>query len=259
MDSDRLLATPFGEFSGASFVVTGASSGIGRQVAIDLSRLGARVALIARNPERLALTRSLMDDPARHREYSFDLTRTEETAGLLQEINAEFGPLSGLVYCAGVSPILPLRLLRYEHFDRTMRVNLYSFVEMVRAYAARTAGNRGAIVGISSSAANMGEKGQSIYAASKAAMDAAVHCLAQELAERQLRINTLRPGLILTEMTESFQARSGGNDFLAEQTARQLLGLGKPEDVSRFAIFLLSSLAGFCTGRSYQVDGGRLR
>lgn len=258
MNPDRNVTDFTPDLVDSKILVTGASSGIGKRIATDLAALGAQVALVGRNTQAMKETIRSMNAPGRHRYYEFDLQQTEDAAALVREINADFGRLSGFVYSAGVEAIVPLRMLSYTRFDHAMRVNLYSFIEMVKAYAEKQAGNSGSIVGISSSAADLGGKGQTIYAATKAAMDAAIRCLAQELVDRDIRINTIQPGVILTEMTQKVQKRLG-ESFLAEQTAKQLLGLGKPEDISRFAIFLLSSLAGFCTGRTYQVDGGRLR
>ncbi len=244
------------EFAGKRIIVTGSSSGIGRKIAIDLSKQGAELVLIGRNLDRLKETLSAMNEPNIHQMVEFDLHNTEAICGMFKDLCCDQKPFSGLVYSAGVSPILPLRMIDYKVLDTTMRINFYSFIDMVRQYSSSKYKNTGSIVGISSTAASMGEKGQTVYAASKSAMDSSAICMSQELSSKGIRINTIRPGLIVTEMTESFAAKSG-REFLANQERKQILGLGSTTDISNFAMFLLSSMSGFCTGRSYYADGGR--
>lgn len=246
------------DFENKRIIVTGASSGIGKKISIELSRLGATVVLIGRNKERLADTLREMHMPDEHEIVEFDLHNTEGIPGMFDSLCKNKKPFSGLVYSAGISPILPLRMIDYKALDSTMRINYYSFVEMVKQFSSSKYKNSGSIVGISSTASSMGEKGQIVYASSKGAMDSAIVCMAQELSSKGIRINNIRPGLILTEMTERFASKSG-SDFMKKQEGKQILGLGKPHYISNFAIFLLSELSAFCTGRSYYVDGGRFQ
>lgn len=245
-------------FKNKSFLLTGATSGIGRAVAMLLSELGASLILIGRDELKLEKTCSELINPNNHRLVKFDLKNTENVASLMKGIQADIGNISGIVYSCGISPILPLRSISYTKLDEVMRVNLYSFIEMVKIYSLREYMNNGSIVAISSTASTMPEKGQTIYSASKAALDVAVMCLSQELCNRKIRINTIRPGLIESEMTEKFSQVSGP-DFLETQKSKQLLGLGKPSDIANFVAFLLSDFSSFCTGRSYYADGGRFQ
>ncbi len=244
-------------FKGKVFIITGASSGIGRSVALLLNFLGANIALIGRNIETLQVARDSCAHSERCQLYEFDLFNCEKIDILMNRIYDENGPLSGMVYSSGISPISPLRGTKYNRWDEVMRVNLYSFAEMVKCYSSRRYLNNGSIVAISSTAAKMPEKGQIMYAASKAALNATVTTAAHELSEKNIRINAVMPGLVKTEMTEKFAA-IGPNDFLQVQKAKQLLGLGTPHDIANFVIFLLSNMSAFCTGRSYYADGGRI-
>lgn len=244
-------------FQGKAFIVTGASSGIGRSVVHLLNSLGADLALIGRNKTTLKATRDSSTHPERCQLYEFDLLHYENIDALIKQICDDMGPLAGMVYSSGISPISPLRGTKYSRWDEVMRINLYSFIEMLKCYSSRRYYNVGSIVAISSTAATMPEKGQIMYAASKAALNAAVSATAHELSEKNIRINAVMPGLIKTEMTEKF-ATIGPDNFLQAQEAKQLLGLGSPPDIANFVIFLLSSMSAFCTGRSYYADGGRI-
>ena len=245
-------------FAGKSYIITGASSGIGRSVATLLSKMEARLILIGRDELKLEKMCATLDHPHKHKIVKFDLLETEKVASMMQFIHEEIDKISGLVYSSGISPILPLRSTSYAKFDEVMRVNLYSFVEMVKVYSSRKYMNSGSIVGISSTAATMPEKGQTLYSSSKAALDSSVMSLAQELYDRNIRINSIRPGLIETEMTLRF-SKSSGESFLDNQRSKQILGLGKPSDIANFVAFLLSDMSSFCTGRSYYADGGRFQ
>jgi len=246
----------FDEFNGKSYLVTGGSSGIGRDTAVLLSNLGANVAILGTNEASLQETVSLMAVTSHSKYYVFDLHNTDKIEMLMLQIYEDYGVLSGIVHSAGISPIKPFRNLKSSDYDRVMRVNFYSFLELVRVFVYKKISDGGVIVGISSTASSMGEKGQTIYSASKAAMDGSIKTIAQEISPRGYRINTLRPGLITTNMTEMFSEKNP--EFMATQTTKQLLGLGEVRDVANFAIFLLSSMSKFCTGRSYYVDGGRI-
>ena len=246
----------FDEFKGKSYIVTGGSSGIGRDIAILLSNLGANVAILGTNKTGLEKTISLMAATSYNKYYIFDLHDTDEIEELMFQIYEDFGVFSGIVHSAGISPIKPLRNLKAGDYDRVMRVNFYSFLELVRVFVYKKISDGGVIVGISSTSASMGEKGQTIYSASKAAMDGSIKTIAQEISPRGFRINTLKPGLIMTNMTENFSGKNP--EFIATQAAKQLLGLGEVRDVANFTIFLLSSMSKFSTGRSYHVDGGRI-
>lgn len=244
-------------FKGRKYIITGGSSGIGYEVAKMLSILGAKLILIGRDTHKLERIRLDLERPYDHLVVELDLFNTDNVRLVINKIHDEVGSLSGLVYSSGISPIMPLRTIKYENLDKTMRVNFYSFVEMVKHYSNRKYSNKGSIVAISSTASAMPEKGQTIYSSSKAALEASVKCMAIELSERNIRINSVLPGIIKTEMTERF-AKNNSNKFLDLQAKKQLFGLGKPSDIANFVVFLLSDMSVFCTGRSYFADGGRI-
>ncbi len=233
-------------------LVTGASSGIGRETAILLSELGAEVVLIGRNEERLASTVSQMQGE-KHSIIAYDLKNIEGIEELIQSIVNESGKrLDGMVHCAGMTRITSLRMLDYKKLEEVMRVNFYSFVELVKQYSNKKNNNGGSIVAVSSVAALKADKGQIAYGSSKAAVNTAIIAMAKELAKKNIRVNGVMPGFIRTQMSEDFFLKAGD-----EVDTRQLLGIGAPIDVANMIAFLLSDASKFVTGANFRVDGGK--
>ena len=179
--------------------------------------------------------------------------------GIVKKIVTEQGKLDGLVYAAGMSDgDVPLKYLTYERHMSTFMTNYFGFVEFVKQVTMRGRYNRGMrIVAISSIASIMGDKAHLAYSASKAAIDSAVRCLAKELANRGVCINTVAPSMIRTEMYENFLELKKTDD--SETTGvldRQYLGIGNPLDVANSIAFLMSDDARFITGIMLPVDGG---
>ena len=238
-------------------LVTGASSGIGRAVCLAVAQLGWRVVLVGRNQEELEKTKSLMERPSDHACVCGDLSQIDTLGDLIKSVVKQDGrKLDGFVHAAGVEMTLPIKFVTHQKFDSLMRLHLYSFVEIIRQLAGGQMGEHGAsVVAISSVAASAGGKCQTVYAASKGAVDAAIIPLAKELAEKGMRINSVQPSLINTPMTERWAAKKGIED-LRQLESVQLLGLGQPEDVAHMTTFLLSDASRFITGRTFPVDGG---
>src|SRR3990172_11174803 len=159
-------------------LVTGASAGIGRATAMLLSQLGARVVLVARNPDRLAETLGLLEG-AGHRIEPFDLRRTDDLPGWLKKLAGEFGPLRGLVHCAGIQLIRPLRLVTSAEVEELLKINLTAAVMLAKGFRQREVHEPGgSIVFVSSIMGSVGAPGRSAYCASKGAL----HSLAKSLA-----------------------------------------------------------------------------
>lgn len=234
-------------------VVTGASSGIGRATCILLSRLGAKIMLVGRREGELANTLQQMEGKA-HLCFPCDLADLDNIESLIKKIVSSDGhKLDGLVHCAGTSLTLPVKNLNYHNMDAVMRINFYSFIELVKWYSHKNC-NAGSIVGISSYAAITGRAGQTIYAASKAALDVAVKSLSKELIKKNIRINSIQPSFVNTAMYEDAKNKIGNDDL----GSNQLLGVGEPEDIANLIAYLLSDAAKFITGANYLIHGGSL-
>ncbi len=244
------------DFSKKTILVTGASSGIGRATATTLSQLGARVVLSGRNDEALRETLNLMVGEG-HNLAPFDLAQDcEKIPSWLKTIAAEHGLLSGLVHCAGVEETVPLRQVDHMMFDRVLRINTEAALFLVKGISQKKCHVPPcSIVLISSVAGLTGQAARSVYCASKGALNAMTKSLAVELARKNIRVNTVCPGQVETEMGANIKSKVGENQYQAIVDAHPL-GLGKPEDVAMSVSFLLSDAARWVTGTSLVVDGG---
>lgn len=241
-----------------TILVTGASSGIGRETARFLASLGATIILLARSEARLSEVLEELPGVG-HVYYCFDLAAIDEIDSKVADIVSLSGPLSGCVHCAGVGGVRPLKMLKPSFLQAVMTVNFSSFVELMRAVSQRGRFVEGTgSVAISSVASLQGSAGKAAYCASKAALDASVRCLAKELAPKKIRVNSILPGLIKTEMNEQFQARSALSDDARAIALRQYMGLGAPIDVAKMVAYLLSDSASFISGTNVHMDGGLL-
>lgn len=245
------------DFTGKKFIIVGASSGIGRQTAITLASLGAQLILIARREEQLRDTVAVLEGSG-HGFFAADISKLDEIDSLFKRIKEEYGSIDGLVYCAGTNTTLPLLQLKPEKMKATFDVNFFAFVETVRQVTRRGRFNEGMrIVAVSSNAAIRGDKAHTAYSASKAAMNAAIRCLAKELADKGICINAVSPAVVNTEIYKQYTENSGGISE-SEKTLleRQYLGLIEPGDVANTIAFLLSPGARIITGITMPVDGG---
>lgn len=246
------------DFSGKHFLVTGASSGIGKAVAVLLGQSGATLSVVARREDQLQETVSLIPDN-NHRIYSYDLSDTSGIEDLIKESVSQNGALSGLVYCAGIAPERPLKMMRKNDIDSVMTVNFYSFVEFMRCISKK--GNYTeniSCVAISSLSSVVGNKGKISYCASKAALDAAVRCMAHELADKGMRVNTIQPSWVDTYIYRNYMKNWGDNDTTSEKMKRELLGITSPEEVAAMAAYLLSDASKTITGSAVRIDSGYL-
>jgi NAD(P)-dependent dehydrogenase (short-subunit alcohol dehydrogenase family) len=244
------------DLSGKNILVTGASSGIGRNTAILLSKLGANVIMAARNEEKLKETYNELE-AGNHSYHLIDLNNLDEIEGMIDKICCEGQKLNGIVHSAGISKTVPLQYLKLDDLKSIMTINLYSFLELVKHFSKRKySDNGGSIVAISSLSSKVGARGLTAYCASKGALDSAIRSMALELAGKNIRINSIAPGMIKTQIYDGLADIVNNSSFETDLKKRQILGLGKPEDVAYTAAFLLSDSSKFITGTSVIVDGG---
>ena len=206
------------DLTGRKVIIAGASSGIGRKTAITLSRLGAKIVLIARRGNKLKEVLEELDGTG-HSCYIGDLSDIDAIEGLVKRIISEQGRVDGLVYAAGVNTSMPLNAFKPEKVQEVFSINFFGFVEFVRQICRRGRFNEGMrIVGVSSVASIRGDKSHLAYSGSKAAMDAAVRCIAKEVADKGICINTVAPAMTNTEMysqyVDEYGDESGSNDII---------------------------------------------
>lgn len=239
---------PF-SLEGKRILVTGASSGIGQQIALTCAKLGAQLVISGRNEERLHTTASQLEGEG-HIAVAADLMQADQLTRLV----AQGGVLDGVVHAAGVSSLVPFRFIGQPHLDEIFGSNTFAPILLVKALLAKkqiAAG--GSILFISALASHSGALATAAYAASKSALLGVMRSLALEVARQGIRANCIAPGYVRTPMLDSL-GRSGGemNDLIALTP----LGIGEPEDIAHTAAFFLADASRWVTRNYFIVDGG---
>jgi 3-oxoacyl-[acyl-carrier protein] reductase len=244
--------------AGKTALITGASRGIGRAIAVEFARGGAEVALVGRDVAALEETAAACANArvgATAEVYPGDVTDQSAMERIVGEAVGRFGRLDCAIANAGQSVDGLLLRLRPETIDHLLDVNLKSAFYLCGAAAKPMMKQRGGSIVLMTSIVGLtGNAGQAAYAASKAALIGLCKSLAKELGSRNIRVNAVAPGLIETAMTEKMPGAA--REFLIKQAA--LGRAGKPEDVSGAVAFLCSDAAGYITGQTLVVDGGVL-
>jgi len=239
-----------------NIIVTGASSGIGRQCAITFSQLGANVILIARNEERLKVTFDKLEK-GNHLIISQDIIEYNELEEIVRCSVEKVGRISGFVHSAGIEMTVPLRSMTPSYYENMFATNVISGFELARIISKKKYLNeKGAnFVFVSSVMGILGQAGKVGYCSSKGALISGAKAMALELAKKNIRVNCILPGVVETEMSnEMFQS-------LPDESKKEIinmhpLGLGKPEDIANACVFLLSDASRWITGTNLIVDGG---
>lgn len=234
-------------------MVTGASSGIGRAVAKVLASEGVKIVLCGRNKKELENTRASLENPSLHQIISFDATDYARYTAVFDEIIDDGIKLDGLVHCAGIMKVVPIRAFNQKIIDELLDINLKSYLMLATMFARKKYIESGAMVGISAINAHNPQMGMTIYASAKAAIESATKTMALEFARSGKRINCVIPGPIDTPMIADIK-----DETLTQISEKCLLSIGQPEDVANTIAFLLSEASGYITGRAYYVDGGSL-
>ena len=241
---------------GKNILISGASSGIGRQCAIDFSFNGANVFLLGRNVEELEKTQELCAQDVTIKYYSVNFGDLDLLPKEITSICDEIGPVHGFLHAAGIEKSLPYAHLKTEDYQRIYDVNFISAMEIIKVISNKKyRGDKAKYVLVSSITSVIGRPTVTAYAASKGAMVSAVKSLSLELAKKGVCINCISPGTILTPMMVKVMDSLTEEQRIARKDSFPL-GFGEPSDVSNAAVFLLSDAARWITGQNIIIDGG---
>lgn len=241
---------------GRKFLVTGASSGIGRAVAIAISNAGGQLILAGRDENRLRETVSFLRNGIEHHISQIDFIDADQTEEWLSDVIKNYGPLAGAFHGSGIELLRPARMTKQSHLNEVLRSSLYAAFGLAKGLSQKNSiEDGGSIIFMSSVASVTGQAGMTAYSAAKAGINGLVRSLACELAPRKIRVNSISAGAVETEMHSRLLRQGGEVASLAYEKAH-LLGFGLPEDISGATLFLFSKESRWITGSNLMVDGG---
>lgn len=247
------------DLTGRRILVTGASddSDIGRTLCVTLADLGARLVLVGRRSDALERTRALLDSPEHHQIAPFNLTDLDAIPDWMKELADAGGPLDGLVHSASVQGYSVLRQVTAAQFERYFILNVGAALMLARGFHQKmvAAPDGGSIVFVGSVAGLKGQKGRSLYAASKAALVSVAQSLALELADRRIRVNVIAPAVVLSAKADQQFAMLSAEQKAVLDAAHPL-GYGTPQDVADAAAYLMAGSGRWITGVTLPLDGG---
>lgn len=243
------MFNPF-SLAGKTILVTGASSGIGRGIAITCSKMGAKVIINGRNTTKLQETSSLMENDSAII-MAGDLT----DAGALSSLVNALPKLDGLVHCAGLGQRILCKDLMSNNVDEVMGVNFKAPVMLQAELLRQKKINKGASIVFMASIASWSPSfGNAIYSASKGAIVSYVNCLALELAPRKVRVNCISPAMVWTDLI--MQEGIEKEQLEEDEKKYPLKRYGTPEDIANLAIYMLSDASTWMTGSNVKISGG---
>lgn len=244
------MQTPF-HLNNKTILVTGASSGIGRQVAISCSSMGAKVIITGRDEKRLAETFSLLYGDG-HSQFICDLMDENQRNQFLDNVPA----IDGFVHSAGVVMPVPVKFIAEKHLRHVMGVNFESAVYTIaRLLKNKKLNDKSSLVFLSSISVSYPYAGGALYTASKGAIEAYSKNLAIEVLPKKMRCNVITPAMVKTPLYEETKNQSMYRSP-EEYENKYPLGLGMPEDVANAAVYLLSDASKWVTGINLTLDGG---
>lgn len=233
-----------------TILVTGASSGIGKQVAITCSEMGATLCISGKNRARLGETFEQLKG-SNHKQYVCNLVEENERNNFIDTMPA----IDGFVHCAGIVNPTPVKFIEERHIRKMMDINFNAATLIVsRLLKTKKINKDSSLVFMSSIGAHFPYNGGALYNASKAAIEAYSRNIAREMSSSGIRSNCIVPAMVNTPMYE--ETLSGLNMTAEEYEAKYPLGIGKPEDIANAAVFLLSKASRWITGTTISMDGG---
>ena len=246
-----------GKLSGKAAIVTGASKGIGASIALHLAAEGAAVVVNYASSKEGAerVVAEIVGKGGKAIAVQANVAKQPDIDRLFSEAKTAFGKLDILVNNAGVYEFAPLENVTAEHFHKMFDLNVLGLILASQEAVKQFTPAGGCIINVSSVAATSAPPAASVYSATKAAVDAVTRSLAKELGPRNIRVNSINPGMVETEGVHAAGLADG--DFQKQAEARTPLGrIGQPRDIAPAAVFLASSDAGWITGETFYVSGG---
>lgn len=238
---------------GKIVLVTGATSGIGECIAVQLAKMGAKIVAVGRNKEKLQKLQQDFSNSIIPIEY--DLMDLENIESIFQQCRSHNLMLDGLVHCAGIGFNNVVRTNNIDEMEQTMRINCFALLELGKFFSMKKYSNaESSLVAISSISSLRNEKGMSQYASSKAAVNSVVKVMAQEFMKRKIRVNAVLPALVKTAMLEGNIEQVEG--YMETFKKEQPLGFIEPEQIAYMVEFLLSENAKYMTGELVVISGG---
>lgn len=238
--------------AGKTILVTGASSGIGADTAVECSRMGAMVIITGRNKERLSHTLNRLDTSfgANHKMIVADLIDEDSLSSLVNQIES----IDGLVNNAGVNRVKPVTFIKQDDLEYVFKSNTWAAVNLTRLICKKKKlKKKGSVVFTSSVSAFFNAPGRALYAGSKAALTSFMRSFAVELADKGIRANAVHPGMVETKMIAENLTEDELQNNMKEYPLNRF---GKTEDIAWAIIYLLSDASSWVTGTSIIVDGG---
>jgi NAD(P)-dependent dehydrogenase (short-subunit alcohol dehydrogenase family) len=237
-------------------LLTGASSGIGRASAIMLAECGAQLVLCGRDIERLNETKKYLNRPDDHGIETIDFKSVEQIAGDFEEKLKQYGAFDGVFHSAGISVLKPAKLLSDKDINNVLGPSLYAALALSKVFSKKSnLKDGGSIVFMSSVAAHSGQQGMTLYSSSKASIEGLTRSLANELANRKIRVNCIAAGGVDTEMHQKMVGTSH-DDVVKAYEKMHLLGFGKPKDIAGLVVYMMNDISRWMTGSTVVLDGG---
>lgn len=243
------MYNPF-SLEGKTILVTGASSGIGRGICTDISKMGATVHLLARNEQRLNETLQQMEGVG-HQLHQVDICNKEGVIELIDSLP----PLDGVVLCAGIIKTMPVKNISEDALEEIFNTNIMADIRMVSRMLKKKKLKKGASVVFISSVSTFNVKvGNSLYSATKGAVNSFAKAMALEVSKQSMRVNCIQPGFVPSSILSSGAIEEDA--FLKFYAERHPLGFGTPSDIANGCIYLLSDASRWVTGSIFTLDGG---
>ena len=241
-------------FKERTYLITGANSGIGKCVSEALINFGARIFMVDRDVDYIENLHNRFPESSF---MQFDLNKPNEVETIFEKAKSQGLVFDGMVYCAGISPLMTLKELNLGLLQTTFNINVISFVAMLKFFMDEQYTNaKSSIVGISSNASVLGGNRQYAYSASKSAMNLVVKSCVKELAQRKTRVNSIMPSTTNTEMVAKLRKQSDAID--ANVKYKMPFGILSPSDIANAIMYLLSDDSSAISGIQLPVNNGEV-